>query len=264
MPNLTHLAEQAFSGNRAACSSFLRTFLETELVIPDREQPQPLSFSVEPSSPFFPFFAFESEGETFVPVFELEEQIASWTGAPLSVRRYSGSQLFALMPPSWWVVFNPGSEVEKVFSPWEIALMRSGSEEAIAEVVAELFDSPQEEFLDARTIDRGEHPELFDAFSRFCQEAPSIVAGWVLEISPVTEEDLVAREVIIGVMTTPSEDTETSVTSTSALRLDLERSLGPLLIGWGTLRTTVFTEGEQSVIGALLDAHPPFYRRPTP
>lgn len=264
MPTLTQLAEQAFSGNRAACVSFLRTFLETELVIPDREQTEKLSFSVEASSPFFPFFAFESEGETFVPVFELEEQVASWTGTPLSSRRYSGRQLFTLMPASWWVVFNPGSEVEKVFSPWEIALLRTGSEEAIAEVVTELFDSPSEEFLDARTVEPGEHPQLFEAFSQFCRTTHSVKEGWVLEIAPATEENPAAKEVIIGVMISPGVDAATSATHTAALRLNLEQRLGPFLIGWGTLRTAVIAEGEQSVIGSLLSSHAPLYRRPTP
>lgn len=264
MSNLTQLAEQAFNGDRTACRSFLRSFLQTELLIPDRKQHQTLSGIVEPPSPFFPFFAFESEGETFVPVFEHEEQIASFTLAPLSHRRYLGRQLFGLVPSSWWVVFNPGSEVEKVFSPWEISLLRSGSEEAIAEVVAELFDSASDEFLDARMMSPVEHPQLFESFSHFCHTTSSIVAGWVLEISPIAADNISAREVVVGVMTAPIGDTQADTERAAALHRQLELMLGPLLIGWGTIRISVIAEGDKSVIGELLSSHPPFYQCQNP
>lgn len=267
MPRLTELAGQAYKGDRTACAAFLRTFLQSELVIPDREQPQKLAVSIAPSSPFFPFLAFESEGETFIPVFEQEEQIASWTGTPLSYRRYAGKQLFTLMPSGWWVIFNPGSEVEKLFSPWEIDLLRGGSEEAISEVVAEHFDSSSDEFIDARTIEPREHPELFEALSRFCHTVSSVLAAWVLELTPITDENPSAREFVIGLMITSSAEAgsrnaEAAATQTTPLRLDLERRLGPLLIGWGTLRTAVVIEGDETVIGALLASHVPAYRRP--
>jgi hypothetical protein len=258
---LTVLSKEAFEGNRSSCEQFLRQFLDTELIVPDRHQSNIQSTNPEPFSPFYPFFSYEFEGETFIPCFEKEEQLTEWCSKPLTYRRSLGLRLIDLIPPNCWLVFNPGSEVEKPFSPWELSLLRLGSDEAIAEVISELFDTPTEELLDANVLFSEEHPQLFAELQKICENRPQIDKAWILEVGLIQDSDTPANEVLVGFLVTKNLKNELKETEIDELQATLQNLLAPLMIGRGSLRVVVLTEISEGIFGPLFKAHAPVFDR---
>jgi hypothetical protein len=258
---LTVLSKEAFEGIRSSCEEFLRQFLDTELIVPDRHQPNIQSTNPEPFSPFFPFFCYEFEGETFIPCFEKEEQLTEWCSKPLTYRRSLGLRIIDLIPPNCWLVFNPGSEVEKPFSPWELSLLRLGSAEAITEVISELFDTPTEELLDANALFSGEHPQLFAELQKICENRSQIDKAWILEVGLVQDSDTPSNEVLVGFLVTKNVKKEGKETEIDELQATLQNLLAPLMIGRGSLRVVVLTEISEGIFGPLFKAHAPVFDR---
>jgi hypothetical protein len=257
---ITDLAEKSFRGDRAAFMSFLRSFVRTDLIVPDSNQPFPLSGQASPPSPFFPFLAFNEDDQTLIPCFEEDAQIGSWSGTSLTFRRIPSTQLLQLVPDTWGLIFNPGSDIEKIFTPWEIGLLRDGSESSFEEIASELFDPPPEEFLSISPVSSLEYPQLLETFIDFCSAQVSVCEGWILEVVTPSEE-LEKSEIFAGVSLSRENSAVTPMTEPIALRKQLSDTLGPSMIGRGTLRVTIMNETKENLIDSLLRAHPPVYSR---
>lgn len=76
-------------------------------------------------------------GRDTIPLFTDRAAVELWTDMEVLLREKQFSKLLWLVPAERWLHLNPGSEVGKEFSPWEIDCLRRGSE-AIDEVLAEL------------------------------------------------------------------------------------------------------------------------------
>ncbi len=257
---LTDLSEKSFKGDRVAFISFLRSFVAIDLIVPDSNQAFSLSGQASPPSPFFPFLAFSEDDQTFIPCFEEDNQISSWSRTPLTFRRMPTTQLLQLIPDSWGLIFNPGSDIEKIFTPWEIALLKDGSEGSFEEIAAELFDAPPEEFLSIYPVSPLEYSQLFQAFNDFCSAQASVSEGWILEVVTPSEE-LEKREIFAGISICKDGSAVASLVHPMELRKQLSDTLGPSMIGRGTLRVTVMNEGKENLIDSLLKAHPPIFSR---
>jgi len=258
---LTLLSKEAFEGARSSCEAFLRQFLETELIVPDRQQTNVQSSSQEPFSSFFPFFSYEFEGETFIPCFEKEDQVTEWCSKPLTYRRSLGLRLIDLIPPNCWLVFNPGSEVEKPFSPWEISLLRLGSDEAIAELISELCDTPSEELLDANPVFAEEHPQLLREIQKICDDRAEIDKAWILEVGLIQDSDTPSCEVLVGFLVPKDVKKKLKEKEIDELQVTLQNLLAPLMIGRGVLRVVVLTEISGGIFGPLFKSHAPVFER---
>lgn len=259
--SLTLLAEEAFGGSRSSFHAFLRLFLQTELFIPDRVQPHGVGHLPPATSPFFPFFSYESEDRCFIPCFEREEQLAEWSSTPLVYRRSSGLRLFDLIPPDYWLIFNPGSAVEKLFSPWEVSLLRLGSDEVISEIVSELFDAPSEEFLDAAPPLPAQHSQLFDEITQLAREDVEIERAWILELGLMQDTPLPSRELLVGLLVTERSKEGDKRRSLTDRQTAIHHRLAPLMIGRGTLRVFVCTDLNHGIFGPLLATYKPFFER---
>ena len=156
--DLAALMELALEGDAKAAEHFYLKFLECELSVGERIQESALSNTAKYPNQFLNLLAIDDSDRTVVPVFTDPEFVKDWAGHEITLRTIKGSELISLIPDDWWIALDPGSEVNKEFSPWEIAQLKAGSE-SIPELVHELGLGITEEFEVAQ-VDEKEYQKL--------------------------------------------------------------------------------------------------------
>lgn len=139
-PNFELLLTNAAEGRAQDLEIFFRTFLSAQFHVPLRQQAAPLSHSPKYPNELVSVLGVLDGERTIVPVFSKEEFVAEWLGQELDCHSHSGAALLKLIPEGWWVCINPGQEVEKELSPWEIKKLRTGippGSDDLAELIAE-------------------------------------------------------------------------------------------------------------------------------
>ncbi len=134
--------EAASHGAETALRQFFRGLLEGPLFIPDRRQSHPMSDAPPYPNDLVSVLGVQTKEGVVVPIFTRASLIKKWSGLDLTFRQVSGAQSFSLVPEGWSAVINPGEEVEKELSPWEIAQLLKGTP-AIDELVAESLSDEQ-------------------------------------------------------------------------------------------------------------------------
>lgn len=137
---------EAAGGNKEAVQAFLAQLLKSEVYVPLQSVP-----IVNPSDESSPITAVATDKFVFVnhhgrrvlPIFTSEQLVAEWTEQEQPVIAKPFHALLWLIQKEQWLHLDPGSDIGKEFSPWEIALLRQG-EEALEEIVADLLEDNQE------------------------------------------------------------------------------------------------------------------------
>jgi len=121
------LLAAAAAGDSAAVRRFYTALIAGPLFVPERQQERPLTDSPRYPNDFVNILGVQDRERVVVPVFSDASLIEQWCGVQLRYRSMSGTQLFQLLPDGWWLTINPGAEVEKEISPWEVDLLRGGT-----------------------------------------------------------------------------------------------------------------------------------------
>jgi SseB protein N-terminal domain len=128
---------------------FLDALFDSTLAVPIRTSFSELTRGVVYPNEFLSVLAVKASDEKItIPLFTRAELTLAWCGATLECRMMTWSSLLALVPDSWWICLNPGQEVEKEFSPWEIELFKKGRE-SLPEIAEELRESLRDEDANA-------------------------------------------------------------------------------------------------------------------
>lgn len=138
--DLSESLAPALEGDHQAQRRFYTAFLAGPLFVPDRYQARPLSHQPQYPTPLVSILGVQDGERITIPVFSDPGAIALWAAAELRYKTLSGVQLLALVPDEWWLVVNPGAEIEKEISPWEVRQLRSGAA-AIDGLIEELADN---------------------------------------------------------------------------------------------------------------------------
>jgi len=197
MADLTLLMERASAGDREATRAFFKSFFITPLFVPDRHQPIPPKKDITYPSEFNYLLGVESEGRYIVPAFTSPELLAEW-GGNLVYREITGERLLHVIPEEWYCVLNPGQEVEKEFTPWEIAQLRLG-EGAIQEILDEL--ALADSLIVRKTVGvmEGEGLALREALTEHARQIPPIRHLYLLKEECEDEEERVTIRYVVGV-----------------------------------------------------------------
>ena len=168
---LETLMQAASLGSLEAAARFFEELLEVELYVPHRFQEQPLSDAPEYPNPFFNLLGVQADGRAVIPVFTSQDCLDDWAGMPLTVEKLSGMDLMNKVPEEWWVVLNPGQNLEKELSPWEIDQLRGRN---IAAIIAELEDVEEQTPMSFVALPEDSEKELKTLLLDLVKELPSI------------------------------------------------------------------------------------------
>lgn len=135
--NLALLLQSASEGERTSVIAFLEAFKSAELVVPEKLQNPRFDFL--PAYPDRPLNILAlQDGDTItVPVFSAPNLVQQWSNRDLSVRSMKSTDLIRLLPEDWWLALNPGADIRKDFSPWELSRLL-GTQTELEEIATEL------------------------------------------------------------------------------------------------------------------------------
>jgi hypothetical protein len=255
-PGLDALMSRALSGENQAISIFLTEFLQATIFVPKRFQSHPLSDAPAYPDPFLNILGVQSGERVLVPAFTRREYIAEWSNLPLDHRSFTGKELLNTLPEDWWLILNPGREVEKELTPWEINELKRGIE-AVPLVAQDLTETEFIESLEICPVPADEYPELRGALINEALTDEAITQMFLLSEKGTTLEGEARAIILLGV-----EIDTTDARKIQAAKDTLQALADRVQIGSDRVRLYVGKSQDQSV---LLDAFrhaQPFYKRP--
>lgn len=192
---------KAMAGEKESLQIFFTELLRIPLFVPNRKQtPAPVNLAEYPDS-ILNVLALSDEDRTIVPVFLQPEYLSEWSERPLEYRQTSILSLLDILPMNWWVCVNPGRDVEKELSPWELQKLLAGSE-GIAEIVEELSDDLSSvPLLDLST---GPDSQLKASLSQYAATRDSIAAIYAL-MKDSESVDAAQELVLVGIQVDGNE-----------------------------------------------------------
>ena len=250
--------ESALNGSRSASKTFYSEFLLGPLYVPRRNQMHPLSDNPKYPNEFMDLLGIQAGDRVFVPVFSKFEYIEFWCGNPLEVRKINGQELIQLIPDDWWIIFNPGREVEKEISPWETDLLRKGGESVIDEIVSELHHGQFAESIKVRQLEKDDFVNVRNTLINSAKSAQEIQAIYLLIEDAIDTEGKTINALLVGIQVLEDVDLEKQ----KIIETQLEEVVSPLLIGGLTCKFFSGYGIEQSVLLGLFKNVEPIYFDP--
>lgn len=207
------------AGSAEALNRFYQTLLDAEVVVPDRSNSDSLKGSegVDYPRSSIPWFAVKSktsdveqgskpEDRNIIPFFSSPTGIELWCGRPLNHSLILFKSFLQSVPEDWWLCLNPGSELEKEFSPWEIALLKQGIE-ALPEIIADWQDQRDHRSANVEPLAKEQYPLVVKCLEEFGSAEKKVRAiSALLETSQT--EDGESRSILIGCEVSGANETE--------------------------------------------------------
>ena len=245
--------EMASGGSHTAARLVFEGLVDGPLYVPDRHQAQPLSDQPSYPTDLVYVLGLQDVERVVVPVFTRASDIEEWCGLPLSYRCYDGASLFSAIPEQWWIVVNPGSEIEKDLSPWEISRLSEGHA-AIDELVEELFSDVEHDTLSVGPVAEEEVKELQAELIAYAKSDPLIHKLILLKEERESVDEHELQKLLLGVEV-----------AEAAERATLKQHLADLAnvhqIGKEAVNIFIDTDINSSVTLGLFKNFSPFYTR---
>ena len=245
---LKALMEAAEGGDRQAAGDFFLSILNAALFVPLRSQDMNVGAAASHGDFFPDILKVQDDTRNVAPAFLSASDLEKWCGAVSSFRTFTLGSLISVLPEEWWVCLNPGGEVEKEFSPWELQLLKKGPE-AVPEILCDLFDQISDTVLEAVEVREYEYPLLKSALS---ERAGSIsgVIGLYLLMSRGSRPSI-----LIGTLISNSAQSEAA-----KIREEISDTAQKALIGDNSFRVFVGTDLDSTVSLSIFRDTAPFYR----
>ncbi len=144
---LTESLEAAANEIPGAAAEFFRLLMKSTVFLPVKSEPKsgvPILGQLETRD--LGFLTVLSDGEEILPIFSEADFVGDWADRELFYAECEFRKLIWLIGESTVFHLNPGQEVGKEISRWEIEKLRNG-EAAIEEIVAELEGAGDEDLL---------------------------------------------------------------------------------------------------------------------
>jgi hypothetical protein len=257
--DITSLLKRAAEGDESAASLFFTLFPQMIWHVPGRgnlEDPG----NVEYPNDIYGFLAVKTEECTIVPIFSDASLAEEWAGRPIQCRETTGKHVLETLPEEWWIGVNPGQEIEKELSPWEITLLKKEHPEATKELVRELFEVPLVREISTRIPDPTEYAQLVNALRSFAEDQPAILELFLLERLAEDIDENQIQEVLLGVSLDDTvlidqgktvEDMQSAITSIADIAQIGSARVKVFAGVWGTTSIALLSFVES----------PPFYNR---
>ena len=193
--NLTRASE----GDGLSLQKLLLGVIAGPLYIPDRNQPRKLSYQPEYPNDFVSIMGVQDKERVVVPVFTSADLIEPWFGSELQFKQFSGTQLFSILPEDWWILINPGQELEKEISPWEISRLKEG-EPGIKEVLEEIAQEDAiVQTIELKQIQESDFSELKTKLTEFASARDEILKLYMLLEKSLTTDGGSIEQILVGI-----------------------------------------------------------------
>ncbi|MBX7136565.1 MAG: SseB family protein [Oligoflexia bacterium] len=248
--------EQSLAGDRKAARDFYLRLPTAMLIAPERYQAQKLSDAPQYPDEFFNFLGVKSQDRVIVPVFTQTQLVEEWSGAYLKHREIAGSELMKRLPEGWWICINPGQEVEKELSPWEIQKLLLGPEE-IDEILEELFTDLDLHTVSVKPVDSTENKALVDSLVKLAEECKTVQRVYLLADERADLEGTTEQHFLLGI------EVERASPEDGALAKRFKLAAEHGLIGIGAVRVFIADLSDTQVLGMFRVTKPIFERQQT-
>lgn len=254
-PEIESAMQAALQGSRDAARTFYEALFEGPLYVPDRHQRLPLSDAPQYPNDLVHILGVQAPDRVVVPVFTNSAYVTSWCGAELEVKSFKGQQLFRTVPEDWWIVLNPGQDVEKEISPWEIGVLRPGPE-GIDEVLDDLF---AREVIDPLTVAPVEADDYKALQSGLLEIAPKVEGLDKIFLLKEHGRDIDGEEVtqiLVGLQIDPKKPERLE-----PIRDELKQVIDRAQIGDDQAKILIGIDAEQGVALGVFKGVEPIYSR---
>ncbi|MBN8547749.1 MAG: SseB family protein [Deltaproteobacteria bacterium] len=197
----------ALEGDRTAAQAFFEAFLRDPLVVPERRQAQKMSDEPRYPNEFLNILGVQAKERVLVPVFSRRDLIVEWCGSELATRSISGAELLTLMPEEWWICLNPGAEIEKEISPWEIEQLKEGTA-GIPAVLDEIYQDTIVEPLEVQAVNAEEYPSLQRELRIFAEKNSAICKMYLIRQSGKDAEEALINKLLLGLEISAANEAE--------------------------------------------------------
>ncbi len=245
---------KAMLGSRDATEEFYKRFLKGPVVVPERYQSPKIEETVTYPNEFTNILGLEDRGQVFVPAFTSAELMKDWCQMDLKYKTLSGQELLSLVPESWWVWLNPGSEVEKEFSPWEIQELKNGPA-GIPAVLDEICAAEPAETISISQLGETEYQNTKNALVDLSSRTPEVNKLFLAKEECLNEDDQKTYTVLVGI-----ETTACSALEIEKLKSSFQAAAEKTLIGGDPVKTFVGAGGNSVILG-LFRGIKPCYRK---
>jgi hypothetical protein len=250
--------EGAFNGQRAAVERFFRALLAGPLFVPERYQAQPLSDSPRYPNDFINILGIQDSDRVIVPAFSDPALIEEWCGTPMSYKTCTGPEVAEMLPEEWWMIINPGSEIIRELTPWEVSRLKDG-DAALDELLHEAYSDMAAEPIRVRPLADGEFADSVAALTLYCKENESLLRLFLLVEEGEASDGTEVSTLLIGAALSDS----IPGSEYSNVQSMLDSYVAPTLIGGQQKK--IFVGGDSGgnvMLGMFKDAEPVFNRTP--
>ena len=235
--DLTTLLQIAASGDPSAVKDFYTELLNSSVFIP-LQAAQPLRFV--------------DNDHTCIPAFFSDTSALLWAEGKYPVEKRAFRQLLQSIRENEWMLLNPGEELGKELSPWEISTLLQGPE-SIEELISEL------EFLPNVEVDVDHSTSLCPRFREqarsILDQYPPITEAFLIRVT--TREPNETEKIMLGLKSTNLHPSKESAMLQELQ--DLAHNSSELLGGL-TVITDLNQRTNPNVL--LFDGATPFYMAP--
>ncbi|RMG42198.1 MAG: SseB family protein [Candidatus Dadabacteria bacterium] len=245
--------QSALEGEPVAVRCVLQGFLDGPLYVPERYQYAPMSDSPNYPNDFVTVLGVQNGERVIVPVFTASELIKEWCGNDLKYKKITGEKLITMLPEGWWVCINPGSEVEKELSPWEISKLGEGPG-SIDEIVEDITDAIETVGLEIRIPDSEEYSEIKAALVSKVLSMSQITALSLLEEIGLDENGNELKRPVVGVQLRTEAFKERE-----NLHDELEATVASFRIGQEAVKF-VYGSSKEDISLSIFNCVKPFYQ----
>lgn len=238
-------ALKAAEGEAAALALMLRGILDGPLYVPNRRQSSELTFKPKYPNELVSIMGVDDRERVVTPVFSRPAFIVEWCGQQLAYSRHTFQSLASVLPAGWWLTINPGQDIEKEISPWEIEKLREG-ERAIPEVIDELSrETSIDQSIEIRSPD-GRYKELQSALSDAARANPKIISLYLAVESSQTIEQKERETLLVGIECSALNQNELE-----AIKIDFEKISDLHLVGDNESKIFAGKRGSSIILGVF-------------
>jgi hypothetical protein len=244
----------ASEGDIASARFFLQSFLNYNWVVLEQNQgwlnpPDNLE-----KAQFCDILATKTEGEIRCPIFLSQEDANIWFDGVAITRTINGAHLLRITPPAWFLVIQPGMEIEKILTPWEKVRLLEG-EDGIEEILNEIFVAESSEPIEIKVTSDTEYLELKKSLVLLANEANNVLHLWLLEKLTTDDENYQDQDYL------PLLGVEVATMVDNDFRDKLNNIVKLNTIGGHEITIHYILSNEHSMISELFFGFEPFYAR---
>jgi hypothetical protein len=245
---------KASEGNTDAIEKVLLALIEGPVYVPNRAQSHKLSFEPQYPNNLVSILGIQDKERVIVPVFSSADLVAKWFGSELLYKEYSGKSLFDILPEDWWICINPGQEIEKDISPWEISRLKHGAA-GIKEIIEEISNEDAVvQTIETKEVSPDDYKDLKSKLLEFAGKEGAILKMYVLLEKSLTIEEETLERLLIGL------ECDENAAGLEKLKEQAAQICGLSLIGNLDFKILAAAKGNNIILGVFKDTEP-FYNK---